>query len=77
MHAAIYSEHVQDWKWLMGDLRNWKWWWWCSQPWWENKPCPTCNTLWHKYEQEIDALEKKRTGLLAELGIVCKEEEVG
>jgi hypothetical protein len=47
-------------------LRNWKWWWWCNNPWWENKSCPTCNTLWHKYEKEIDELESKRIAMLME-----------
>jgi hypothetical protein len=68
---------VEEWKWLYDDTRNWKWWWWCNNPWWENKSCPTCNELWHKYENEIDALENRRIEILNDLGVDAKSESIG
>jgi len=52
-HSDIYNTYVKDWQFLFMDNREWKWWWWASNPWWE-KPCPKCNDLWHKYEDEIE-----------------------
>ena len=66
-HSKIFDEHVKEWKWLENDNRDWKWWWWCNMPWWENKPCLECNNLWHKYDDEIKIYESKRVDLLNSL----------
>ena len=63
-HLNIFNEHVKEWEWLENDSRDWKWWWWCNMPWWENKSCLECNILWHKYEDEIQVYESKRICLL-------------
>jgi len=58
-HLEIYNEHVQDWKWLGNQCKDWKWWWWAENPWWK-APCEECNVLWHKYEDFIEPLEIQR-----------------
>ena len=63
-HLDIFNSYVKDWNWLENDNRDWKWWWWCDNPWWEKKSCPECNTLWHKYDDEIIIYEKKRISYL-------------
>ena len=63
-HLNIFNEHVKEWEWLQNDKRDWKWWWWCNMPWWENKSCKECNILWHKYENEIQVYESRRVALL-------------
>ena len=65
-HLTIFNEHVKEWEWLENDKRDWKWWWWCNMPWWENKSCKECNILWHKYEDEIQVYETKRICFLNE-----------
>ena len=62
-HNKIYKKYVRDWFWLRSDYRNWNWWWWAENPWW-NEPCKTCNDLWHKYEKKIDLFEHKRINLI-------------
>lgn len=47
---------MKDWEFLKVDDRDWKWWWWAENPWWKG-PCPECNILWHKYENEIEIYE--------------------
>jgi hypothetical protein len=49
-HTHIYDTYVRDWEFLGSTKKEWKWWWWAHNDWWENKPCPECNVLWHKYE---------------------------
>ena len=63
-HIEIFNKYVQDWKWLDYLNRDWKWWWWANNPWWENKPCIECNNLWHKYENEVEIYEIKRISIL-------------
>ena len=64
IHLKIFNKYVQDWKWLDYLNRDWKWWWWANNPWWENKPCIECNNLWHKYENEVEIYEIKRISIL-------------
>ncbi len=66
-HTEIFNSHVKDWDWLESDMRDWKWWWWANNPWWENKPCIICNELWHKYEKDVIGYEFKRVCYLKEL----------
>jgi hypothetical protein len=72
-HLEIYLNYTKDWEWLVYDKKDWKWWWWCSQPWWENKSCEKCNNLWHKYENEIDVLEKQRIYLINQLNSMISD----
>ena len=59
-HLEIFNTYVKEWDWLENDLRDWKWWWWANNPWWDNKPCIECNDLWHKYDDEIKGYENLR-----------------
>jgi hypothetical protein len=68
-HSEIYENIVKDWEWLISDTRDWKWWWWSSNPWFQ-KPCVECNILWHEFEDPMEVLEKKRKLLLNKLIIL-------
>ena len=59
-HKEIYENHVKDWNWLEFNEKDWKWWWWCNKPWWNNTPCLECNILWHNYENDIDSKDSIR-----------------
>ena len=63
-HQEIFEKYVDDWNWLIDTNKDWKWWWWANNEWWENKTCPECNDLWHKYEDEIQVFENKRISIL-------------
>lgn len=65
-HKSIFDNYVKDWEWLASDERDWKWWWWADNEWWEEKACPECNILWHKYEEEILPSENLRKNLLVQ-----------
>jgi hypothetical protein len=71
-HFEIYNKYVQDWKWLEYLKKDWKWWWWANKPWWENKACPECNELWHKYENEVQFFENKRISFLSSCPLLQK-----
>jgi hypothetical protein len=69
-HEFVYKHVLFNWEWLLWDKRDWKWWWWATNPWFQGKPCLECNRLWHKYEKQIDELEKQRQILLNSM-ITC------
>ena len=66
-HFEIFENYVKNWDWLIDTNKDWKWWWWCSNEWCENKSCKECNDLWHKYEDEIQVFENQRISLLNSL----------
>ena len=68
-HLEIFNNYTKDWDWLIDTNKDWKWWWWSYNEWWENKSCIECNELWHKYEDEIQVFENQRISLLNTLQI--------
>ena len=74
-HTKIFDQFVRDWDWLISDPRDWKWWWWAENPWWEKKSCIKCNDLWHKYENDVTVFEYKRVCILKEIKQDCSSEK--
>jgi hypothetical protein len=63
-HLTVFNDHVKNWDWLESINKDWKWWWWAKNPWFENVSCEECNILWHKYENEIEKYEEDRIDIL-------------
>ena len=69
-HSEIFNKYVKEWIWLESSNEDWKWFWWCNLPWWNNQSCQQCNILWHKYEDEVEVYEKQR---IAKLNVLNSE----
>lgn len=57
-HLEIYDTYAKDFEYLRTDNRTWEWWWFASNPWWNNTPCPPCNVLYDARKAEIEIIDK-------------------
>ena len=64
-HKDIFDNYIKNFEYLLDDSRDWKWFWWSDNPWWNNQPCEECIILSQKYEHFLDFfLEKLRRRIL-------------
>ena len=59
-HDQIYREVVKNWEWLIDSNKDWKWWWWKDNAWWNDIHCDKCIEIWEKYDMDIDPLDDQR-----------------